>query len=266
MAFTYILLQLPTLLLLAMLLFFAIGISALTTQLFRKYVRLNPNGVDNEGVGFIFAAAGGLYFFLLAFTVFVVWDQYNQAKQDTETEASVAMGLYRDIRYYPDSVASEGMERVFVTYIHSVLHDEFPAMERMEESDPMDQPFNALFKMTEGLNSDAAYLNFKAEEIFRHLNEMATLRNLRTLAAYSELSYLIWIPIILGAIFIMVFAMLLDVKSSRLQMLMNMLLSALLAMAFYLILIFDHPFTGQMKIESKSFERILKFTDEQSPL
>lgn len=80
------------------------SISGFLTYLARKHLKINVLRSHNEVTGFVFLAVTNLYALLLSFVVFVVWGQLNSTRDNVSKEGSSAMGLYRDIKYYPDSL------------------------------------------------------------------------------------------------------------------------------------------------------------------
>jgi hypothetical protein len=94
--------------------------------------------------------------------------------------------------------------------------------------------------------------------MFTALNELATARSLRQLDASSEIPSELWTPLILGGGIIFLFSLMIDVESKRLHILINSLLGAFIGLVIYLIIILDHPFTGQIKIEPDEYRIILQ--------
>jgi len=239
-------------------LFFGIG-GGIGTWLFRKYIKLKYLRSHNEAVGYIFALLGGFYGLLMGFVVFFVWDSLNQAQNNASHEGSLARGLYRDIRYYPDSTLMRPLMKSYVSYVHSVVDREYPDMEHLKKFDIDNRKyFNEVFREMEKLDEHDP----RVEQMFRHLNDLATYRGLRLLDASSEIPIEIWVPLILGSFVILVFAMLVDVESRSLHIVVNALLGAFIGLVIYLIIIIDHPFTGKMRIHPEEYVAILEMVKD----
>jgi ABC-type multidrug transport system fused ATPase/permease subunit len=259
MNISYFLLQLPPFVLMVCI----IGLFALAgmagTYYFRKFIRIDYKRSHNEMVGYIFAILGGFYGLLLGFVVFLVWDSVNGAQNNANREGSLARGLYRDIRYYPDTAQMKPLMVSYLKYVHSAVEEEYPAMEQMKSFTKDNRKyFNEVFKEMELLDAHDP----KVEQMFRHLNDLATARSLRQLDASTEIAIEIWVPLLVGALIIMVFAMLVDVESLRLHMTVNGLLGAFIGMVIYIIIILDHPFSGKMKINPTEYNIILQMEKE----
>ena len=65
------------------------------TIVVRRRTRLKQLTENNEVAGFKFAVVGVIYAVLLAFAVFVVWEQLTAAESDVVREAGSAVNLYR---------------------------------------------------------------------------------------------------------------------------------------------------------------------------
>lgn len=261
MNFTYTILQFPPALLLAIcaILFALIGAGG--TYLFRKYVKLNYLRAHNEVVGYVFAILGGFYGLLLGFVVFFVWDSLNQAQNNANREGGLARGLYRDIKYYPKQQEVKQLMNTYIIYVHSVVEQEYPAIEHLQPINKNSRKyFNDVFRELEKLNPNDP----RIEQMFVHLNELNTYRALRQLDASSEIPGEIWLPLIMGAFIILIFAMMIEVQSVRLHMLINSLMGAFIALVIYIIIIIDHPFTGKMRIEPTEYQTILQMHQEES--
>ena len=255
MRLSYYILQLPAFLLLPCILILFIAIGSVSTCLFRKYVRLNIRRAHNEAVGTVFAVLGGFYALLLGFVVFLVWTASNDAQNNANREGSWARALYRDIRYYPDTAQTGPLMHSYIHYVHYVIDQEYPKMEQMQPLTSASRTdFDDVFRRVEQLNAHDP----RIEQMFTALNELATARSLRQLDASSEIPSELWTPLILGGGIIFLFSLMIDVESKRLHILINSLLGAFIGLVIYLIIILDHPFTGQIKIEPDEYRIILQ--------
>lgn len=234
------------------LLFATIGVGG--TFLYRNFIRLNTRRAGNEEVGTVFGIVGGLYGLLLGFVVYLVWDSFNSAHVNTNQEGSLALGLYRSIRYYPDSSRITPLLNAYKAYVYHVVNHEYPRMEAMQPSTKEDrQVFDSVYIYLEKVNTGDS----RMEQMFEQLDELATYRSLRQLDAVTEIPGAIWLVLLSGGFLVLVFAMILDVESSPLHSVANGLLSTFIGLIIYIILILDHPFTGRLKIEPTEYRQIL---------
>lgn len=256
MAITYYMLQIPPWLLFILLISFGAIVAGLSTYLFNKYILIKTLRSHNEVTGFLFMAIASFYAFFLSFVVFVVWDQLNNTRDNVSKEGSSAMGLYRDIKYYPDTIESKQLISVYLDFVFNVIDEEFPNMEHMKLSRKTPESLNQVFYKMEHLNPKNPFQVQLVAEMFNHLNELATYRGLRITSIETEIPPPIWLPIILGAIITILCSMLLDIEDSRIHVVLNALLGIFIAMFFFIIILLDHPFTGSLSIKPKSYKQI----------
>jgi hypothetical protein len=260
MDISYHLLQMKPFVLLSVIILSFGAIGALGTFLFRKYVKMKYLRGHNEVVGYIFAILGGFYGLLLGFVVFFVWDTMNQSQNNANQEGSLARGLYRDIKYYPDTAKMKSMMHHYMEYVHAVVDIEYPDMERLRPVSATDRKyFNNVFREMERLDPNDA----RVSQMFKHLNDLATYRGLRQLDSESAIPTEIWVPLLLGGFIILVIAILVKVESMGLHIAINAMLGAFIGIVIYLIVIIDHPFTGEMKIEPTQYKLILQMQNER---
>lgn len=261
MAITYYMLQIPPYLLFILIISFGAVFAGLTTFLFRKYIKVKILRAHNEVTGFSFLALAGSYSFLLSFVVFIVWGQLNETKNNVSKEGSFAMSLYRDIKFYPDTVESKQLMVVYLDFVFNVVDEEFPDMESMKLSRKTPESFNRVFYKMEHLNPKNPFQIQLVAEMFNHLNELAVYRGLRATSMETEIPSFMWLPIIFGAIIIIICAMLLDIEHTRLHVALNAFLGIFIGMFLFIIILLDHPFSGKLGIKPKSYKQI--FTMEQ---
>lgn len=261
MAITYYMLQIPPFLLFILIISFGALFAGLSTFFFRKYTKLKILRSHNEVTGFLFLAIAGFYSLLLSFVMFIVWGQMNATRGNVSKEGSSAIGLYRDIKFYPDTVESKQLMVIYLDFVFNVIDDEFPNMEHMKPSRKTLESFNRVFYKIEHLNPKNQFQIQLVAEMFNHLNELATYRGLRANSMEAEIPSPMWLPMILGAIITIVCAMLLDIEFIRMHVVLNTLLGVFIGMILFLIILLDHPYTGSLGIKPKSYMQI--FTMEQ---
>ena len=236
-------------------------IGGVGTLFFRKFVKLEILRSHNEVTGFLFVAIASFYALLLSFVMFAVWNQLNEIKGNVSKEGSSAMGVYRDIKYYPDTLESKQLMIVYLDFVFNVVDEEFPNMEHMKLSRKTPESLNTVFYKMEHLNPKNPYQIQLVAEMFNHLNELDTYRGLRTTSMQTEISPAMWLPMILGAIITLMCAMLLDIEHANMHITLNALLGSVINMFLFLIILLDHPYTGSQAIQPKSYKQI--FTMEK---
>lgn len=254
-------LQISPVLFFVLIVSFGAVFAGFSAYLFRKYVNIKILRSHNEVTGFLFLAIASFYALLLSFIVLVVWDQLNETTGNVSKEGSSAMGLYRDMKYYPDTVDSKPLLVAYLDFVYNVVDDEFPKMEHMQSSRKTPESFNRVFYRMERLEPKTPKHVQLVGEMFRHLNELAIYRGLRTTSMETEISPPMWLPMIIGALITIFCGLLLDIEHTKIHVLLSSLLGAFIGMFFFMIILLDHPYTGKFGLKPKSYREI--FTLEQ---
>ncbi len=236
-------------------------VAGLSTFLFRKYGNLKVLRAHNEVTGFLFLSIASFYAFLLSFIVFMVWGQLNETQGNVSKEGSSAMGLYRDIKYYPDTVESKQLMIVYLDFVFNVIDEEFPNMQHRKPGRKTTESFNRVFYQMENLNPKNQFQIQLVAEMFSHLNQLDTYRGLRATSEDMEIPAPLWLPIIFGAFITIICAIMLDIEHRRMHVGLNSLLGFFIGMIIFIIILFDHPYSGSLSIKPQSYKQI--FTMEQ---
>ncbi|MES2587334.1 MAG: DUF4239 domain-containing protein [Bacteroidota bacterium] len=258
MAITYHMLQIPTIWLFIIMISSGALFAGTLTFIFRKYIRVKVLRSHNEVTGFLFTAIASFYALLLGFVVFTVWGQLNDTQTNINQEGGSALSLYRDIKFYPDTLDSQKLKTVYLGYVFNVIDEDFPNMEKLKLSSKTPESLNKVFYTLESLNPKNPFQTQLLGEMFHHLNELCTLRELRISAMETEIPPSMWLPIMIGAVITIICAMLLDIEHTRILIGLNSLFGAFIGMILFTIILLDHPFAGSLKIEPKSYMEILK--------
>jgi hypothetical protein len=97
--------------------------------------RLAPPGgylSGMESADGIFSAAGAGLAVVLAFVIFTVFSSYENGRDAAGQEAVAAQQMYQTAGFFPDR--SEELRGQVICYSRSVIHDDWPAMQKGEES------------------------------------------------------------------------------------------------------------------------------------
>lgn len=268
------LLKMNPLLMLALFILLFSGVGIAGTYLVRKYIKLKIGSSHNEGIANGFAMTGGLYGLILAFVVFLVWDQFNSAQQNADMEASLCKGLYRDIKFYPVGdnqhalLQKKKLTTAYMLYLENVIVEDSLLNNKGRKSPEYTnyryaktvRSFNAFYETLEEMRDTLSYRNQRIDLMFKQLNDLGTYRNLRSLAVDSEIDFYIWVPLWLGGIIIMLFAYLMNIENITLHIIINGLIGAFIALVFFIIVLSDHPFNGRMRIDiGKSLNQIVEW-------
>jgi Protein of unknown function (DUF4239) len=237
-------------------------VARLATYIFRKFASIQVLRSHNEVTGFLYLSIASFYALLLSFVVLIVWDQLNETHSNASKEGSSALGLYRDIKFYPDTMEAKPLMASYLDFVYNVVDDEFPKMTKMQASIKTTNSLNQVFYHMERLTPKSSTQTQLVSEMFRHLNELSIYRGLRTSSLETEIPSPIWLPIMLGAIITIFCAMLLDIEHIKMHVFLNALLGIFIGMFLFTIILLDHPYTGELSIKPKSYQQIFEIEQQ----
>src|SRR5215471_15067364 len=85
-----------------------------------------------ESADGIFSAAGAGLAVVLAFVIFTVFSSYENGRNAAGQEAVAAQQMYQTAGFFPDK--TDELRGEVICYSRSVIHDDWPAMQRGQES------------------------------------------------------------------------------------------------------------------------------------
>jgi hypothetical protein len=221
----------------------------------RRMTTLDKLATNNEVAGFKFATVGVLYAVLLAFSIIVVWEKFNDAEATVEREAGAAATIYR-LAPSLGPAHADAARNALTAYLKSIVADEWPAMEQGKSSRTTWKALGAIY--TALLDQPAAQGEAPVEgEIFNQLNQLTQARRTRLLAAEGDVPGPLWIILFGGAFLTISFTFFFGTQNLRAQVLMTGLLSLLIFSELLIAVALDRPFTGGIREAPDAITNVL---------
>lgn len=238
-------------------------VSAVTTffslsglYLVRKRYSAEVLKENHEVAAIIFNAFGLFYGVMLAFVVFVTWSGYSDATKDLEMEANLADDLFHIAKTVPDP-AKTTMEHGLINYLNSVF-DELQRMSQGQIDIHSTGTMGAL--LTQFYQIDATSFPNKQmyAEALSRLNNLAEYRRLRIFNGNDTVPSVVWLVLLVGALFTVCFNYLFGMKNLRAQYLITATLTVTMSQILFLIYVLDHPFTGSSRISTEPLREVME--------
>lgn len=210
----------------------------------------------NEIVGLVFATVALLYSVILAFVVFAVWEQFQEAARSVTNEAAAAVSAYRDTQAFPEPIRSQA-QRAFRTYVTTVMVKEWKthglvlAHTTQDALNPVWDAYRELQPVDPGLlaSSEPA------------LKDLEKQRHLRHLAGEATLPDVFWWLIVGGGVVTIAMSYLFYLDRALVHAVLTALLAGFIAGVLCLILSLNFPFTGRVHVSRSPFKHaLLEFT------
>ena len=117
-----------------------VGVAILGLLFVRRLVPLDRLQMHHEVGGYIINVMGTVYAVILAFVVFVVWNQYQIANSAVVAEANGLGDLSRMTRRLPEPLQTQ-FRGALVNYLEAVIHSEFDVQSAVPSKLPEKRAF-----------------------------------------------------------------------------------------------------------------------------
>lgn len=233
--------------------FLPTALAMLGTVLVRRRVPLSVLVKNNEIAGFKFATIGVIYAVILAFAIIAVWEKFSEAELFVLQEAGASATLYRVAAL--EEAAGADTRAALTAYLKTVIEEEWPKMTVETESPEATRALNTLYaaamRMTDGKSQAIG------AEIMKELASITQARRGRLHLADGIVSPALWTMLIGGALITVGFTYFFGMANLRAQAAMTGALSLIVFMGLFVIVSYDHPFTGGVAVEPHPLLQVL---------
>jgi fumarate reductase subunit D len=210
----------------------------------------------NDVAGFIYAVLGVAYAVLLAFVVIAVWQDYETAQTNVESEAHELAGVYFLASQLPEPQRTR-IQDLARTYARVVVKEEWPMMERGQTSERADSLVGRLRSTILGFDPHTKGEQVLYERGLEQLHDASDARRSRLLEVREGIPRLLWVVLVLGGVITVSFTYLFGLKSNVAHALMVAALTLLICGILFTIGEFDNPFSGVVEISPDAFKEAL---------
>jgi hypothetical protein len=222
----------------------------------RKLVHAHFLRQHHDISGPFFNTLGAIYGIFLAFIVSNTWHYYDQTNSNIVQEARYLESLHNNSTAFPEPFKSE-IRSLLTEYRDALVTKEWPHLARGLESPNVTAVLRRLTEayanqQLSGKASDGPFFDASV----KNLEAMKGLRASRIDDAASGLLPFLWIILIAGAALTIGFSYLFGAQNFATHAVMTLLLTAVIALAFYTIMTLDFPFTGPAAISSDAFSKL----------
>ncbi len=212
---------------------------------------------QNDVAGFIFAVLGIAYAVLLAFVVIAVWQDYETAQTNVESEAHELAGVYFLASRFPEGQRTH-LQDLIGRYARVVVEQEWPMMERGQTSERADSLVGRLRSTILGFDPHTKGEQVLYERGLTQLHDAADARRSRLLEVREGIPDLLWVVIVVGGVITVSFTYLFGLKSNVAHALMVAALTLVICGILFTIGEFDYPFSGVVEIRPDAFREVLR--------
>ena len=228
---------------------FAIGLALAGLFVFKKISPYSPNKANNDCISISLSTVGMFSSVLISLIVINTWDSYNNAQKIVDAEGRAVENFYRAAQGMPEPTQSILINDV-KQYIDVVTKVEWPAMNLNEAINDdgwqiLVHSYHVLLKLK---TNDLVTANIQLK-LIDQISDVFDARRDRILLTKKHIPAVIWLVICMSTVFTIVLSYLYAADNLALHMVLTGFVTASLAAALFLIVIFGHPFLGEMRIE-----------------
>lgn len=233
-------------------------VSVIGLLAFRAVAPIETLRPASSELGNYLQTVGGIYAVLLAFVVFVVWNQYDAARGHIDRESTALIDLHRTASGLPIATR-DAIQAGLRAYVNAVLHDEWPAMRGRDEAtisrvgERLDRVWIAIHSCLPA--TECQYTIYG--EVLSRFNDLTDVRTSRLTSSRQRIPLPMKILLYAGAA-IMVGSMYLMVFDPLwVHLTATAALAGAIAHILFLISDLDDPFAGRYTMASEPYQRAL---------
>ena len=215
---------------------------------------------SNDVIGNYLQTLGSIYAVLLAFVVYVVWGQFNEARALVDREANEVLDLYRTVE------ALHGTERCAVRdnlrrYVDAVIEGEWSEMaeRRLAVRDGvghiLDETWESLHVFEPGTAREIALF----DECLKRFNDLSDARSNRVTSALARIPFALHLLLYGGAALVVGSMWLFAVKNVWIHAFITSAMAGAVSHVLYVVRDLDDSFSGEWQVDPEPFERVRRY-------
>ena len=209
---------------------------------------------NNEVGGNYLQTLGTIYAVLLAFVVFVVWQQHNETRCAIEGEANELSDLYRTVQRLPGAHGVlDGIRR----YGRTVVDEEWGAMAQGGRSQKAQRCLDEVWQVLQTVEPHNGREEALYGEALARFNDLSDARSHRLYCSLLRLPPSLWILLLTNGGLVVGSMWIFGLESFWAHALMTMALAGSIGFILFLVADLDNPFWGSWKVEPEAFRRAL---------
>jgi hypothetical protein len=233
----------------------ALGVGGLAITY--RFVPVSLLQAHYSATGAIYAALYVMFGISLGFSLFLVWQQYEAARQTVEAEADAVQRLYWLADRYPDPERSR-VQDLAVSYARVEVEDEWPLMSRGRVSLHAEQVAQQLAEAVRDLDPKTDFQNALYTDALGRLDVLRENRALRLTEVREGIPSVVWVVMVAGAVITVGFTYLFAMRSFKLHAVATGALTIIVVLLLFTVGVLNHAFDGDVRVGPGAFELALK--------
>jgi len=212
---------------------------------------------NHELVGFTYSVYGLIYGVLLAFTIVVAWQRYEETEKLVLHETTLLSDLWRDSVVFRPWVR-DYIQKDLTAYAQSVVDDEWPAMAARGKAHPKtEEIYEHLWAITYVFEAKTQIREHYMSHYLGVMNDLGATRRLRILHSRMEVHSVLWLVLLIGAVPTVAYPLLFSNRHAWVQVVIMGCIMLIVMLGLLVTLSLQHPFSGEVRIQPEAFRQLL---------
>ena len=232
----------------------------------QRLIPLSLREQSNTATGTIYAALYVVFGVSLGFSLLLVWQQFNAARQIAENEATSLQQVFNLAARFPES-EQDRVKELTVSYARVVVEEEWASL---QQGHPSERAETLLGELRRSVvvdlhpRSDAQDALYAAS--LQELDDLEENRALRLLAAREGIPPILWVVLVVGGTLTIAFTYLFGIERAWLHAVAVAGLTTAVCLILFVIAVLDYPFSGGVTVQPDAFELVLRaFEGDRGP-
>ncbi len=232
----------------------AMALAAVLRAVVLQFVPAEQLQQEIHGVASYLEVLGALYSIVVAFIIFVVWEQYNRVQIGIAQEAAALEDLCRTASFLSDRSGTMQVRHSVKRYLESSASDEHRGLADGKESAHAQERFAAVCQQVRGAPVASEKDAILYEELLRNLTRASDVRDERLSVSCARMPPALWNLVLFTSCALLGGFLLLGVHSFPLSAALVAAVAGCLAFLLSVVRDMDNPFAGEWNVSFKPME------------
>jgi hypothetical protein len=211
---------------------------------------------NNDVAGNYLQTIGTIYAVLLAFVVFVVWQQHNDVRGAVYAEANELSDTHRLIQTLPEAVRTR-VSQCLYDYREAVMEEEWSTLANGQPSERAARALEEVWQVLQRFEPQTRREEILYGELIECFNDLGDARTHRLHCSCLRLPPSLWALLVINGALVVGSMWLFGLESFAAHALMTLALAGSIALILYLIADMDNPFWGAWRVTPDAFRAAL---------
>lgn len=230
----------------------ATALSVVGMLIVRRRVGFEKLVSHHEVAGHLLSVIGTLYAVLLGFVVVDAMQHQQDLRVIVDSEATHLCNIFLASEGLPEKMRSS-VRTHCKNYAQIVIDDEWPLLSKGGYSPEAFNNTWGLWKEISTFDPKTPREEAIQQQLISEICQVTESRRTRLVSAAHGVAPVMWVVLIVGGIFTLIFTYFFAVESLRTQIIMTTLVALTLSLNIFLVFVFGYPFSGDISVRPDSF-------------